>query len=353
MAMDKKSPRSEPRAPITMRDVAIAAGVSRMTVSRALKKDSPVSAETREHILKIVREMNYVPDQMAGSLTTKRSGFVAVLVPSLNNLHFAETVQALTEQLEEVGQQVLLGYTDYSIEREELLVEMMLRRRPEAVVLSYDGHSKRTIELLRRASIPVVELWERPGAPIGNTIGFSNSQASADMTRALVDLGYRNITFLCEAGDDWTRGAARRAGFVSAMDALNLDSSRVLQIGKPPILIEDGAASVPKLLAQFPDTDCIFCVSDQPAFGVLSKLRELGYSVPDDIGVAGFGNFEVSRFSTPQISTVIVDPKRIGRLAGKLIGEILSGAADSDAPLHVTVDAVPEFRGSTRRPKQA
>ncbi|MEO1779479.1 MAG: LacI family DNA-binding transcriptional regulator, partial [Pseudomonadota bacterium] len=87
-----------------MRDVARAAGVSRMTVSRALKKDSPVSVETRERILKVVRDMNYVPDQMAGSLTTKRSGFVAVLVPSLNNLHFAETVQALTEELEVIGQ---------------------------------------------------------------------------------------------------------------------------------------------------------------------------------------------------------------------------------------------------------
>jgi len=82
--------------------------------------------------------MNYVPDQLAGSLTTKRSGFVAVLVPSLNNLHFGETVQALTHVLEASGLQVLLGYTDYSAEREEQLVEMMLRRRPEAIVLSFD-----------------------------------------------------------------------------------------------------------------------------------------------------------------------------------------------------------------------
>ena len=120
-----------------MRDVARVAGVSRMTVSRALKKDSPISQETRDKILKVVRDMNYVPDQMAGSLTTKKSGFVAVLVPSLNNLHFAKTVQALTESLASIGQQILLGHTDYLMEREEQLVETMLRRRPEAIVLSY------------------------------------------------------------------------------------------------------------------------------------------------------------------------------------------------------------------------
>ena len=73
-----------------MRDVARAAGVSRMTVSRALRAEGPISDQTRQRILKVVRDMNYVPDQMAGSLATKRSGFVAVLVPSLNNLHFAK-----------------------------------------------------------------------------------------------------------------------------------------------------------------------------------------------------------------------------------------------------------------------
>ncbi|MEO0503683.1 MAG: LacI family DNA-binding transcriptional regulator, partial [Pseudomonadota bacterium] len=128
-------PDPERKTAVTMRDVARAAGVSRMTVSRALKKDSPVSEDTRQRILKVVRDMNYVPDQMAGSLTTKRSGFVAVLVPSLNNLHFAETVQALTVELEVYCQQMLLVHTDYSAEREEQLVEAMLRRRPEAIVL--------------------------------------------------------------------------------------------------------------------------------------------------------------------------------------------------------------------------
>jgi len=245
-----------------MRDVARVAGVSRRTVSRALRKDSPISQETRERILKVVRDMNYVPDQMAGSLTTKKSGFVAVLVPSLNNLHFAETVQALTEEIETSGHQILLGHTDYSAEREEHLVEAMLRRRPEAIVLSYDGHSDRTVQLLSDSRIPVVELWERPEDPIRHTIGFSNRTATAEMTNVLLNLGYRNLVFLCEGGDDWTRGAARRAGFVAAMKAAGLPDDRVMKVGKPPLSIEDGAAAGPQLCARFPSVDCIFCVSD-------------------------------------------------------------------------------------------
>lgn len=334
---------------VTMRDVARAAGVSRMTVSRALKKDSPVSSETRERILQVVRDMNYVPDQMAGSLTTKRSGFVAVLVPSLNNLHFAETVQALTQELEGIGQQVLLGYTDYSAEREEQLVETMLRRRPEAIVLSYDGHSKRTLQLLSKAHVPVIELWERPEKPIAHTVGFSNTAAAGEMTTALIERGYRNIAFLGEGEDDWTRGAARRKGFVQAMEQAGLSAHRLLLIGKPPLSIEDGAAAVPKLLANFPDTDCIFCVSDPPAFGAISALQTAGHAVPDDIGVVGFGDFEVSRFANPTITTVTVDPNTIGSATGKMIAELLE-ARDSlaEANRQISVKVQLTFRGSTK-----
>lgn len=334
---------------VTMRDVARAAGVSRMTVSRALKKDSPVSSETRERILQVVRDMNYVPDQMAGSLTTKRSGFVAALVPSLNNLHFAETVQALTLELEGIGQQVLLGYTDYSAEREEQLVETMLRRRPEAIVLSYDGHSKRTLQLLSKVRVPVIELWERPEKPIAHTVGFSNFDAAGEMTRALIQKGYKSIAFLGEGEDDWTRGAARRKGFVHAMEQAGLSSHRLLMIGKPPLSIEDGASAVPKLLSQFSDTDCIFCVSDQPAFGAISALKTVGRAVPDDIGVAGFGDFEVSRFSTPTITTVTVDPDTIGSATGKMIADLLADRNSLDGPnRQINVEVQLTFRGSTK-----
>lgn len=341
--------RAKSKTPVTMRDVARAAGVSRMTVSRALRADSPVSQDTRKRILKIVRDMNYVPDQVAGSLSTKRSGFVAVLVPSLNNLHFAETVQALTKELEDTQRQVLLGYSDYSSEREEKLVETMLRRRPEAIVLSYDGHTDRTVQLLSDAQVPVVELWERPDDPIGHTIGFSNLEAAAAMTRALIARGYRNIAFLGEADDEWTRGAARRAGWRTAMEEAGLATHRLLKIGKPPISIEDGAAAAPLLVDRFPDTDCIFCVSDAPAFGALSAFQAMGRTVPDDIGIIGFGNFEVSRFSTPSITTVTVDPQRIGQATGQLIVDLLDNPdANPDKHRHLPVDVDLSFRASTR-----
>jgi len=337
------------KSSVTMKDVADAAGVSPMTVSRALKADSPVSEETRRRILKVVNDLNYVPDQVAGSLSSKRSGFVAVLVPSLNNLHFAETVQSLTNELEKHGQQILLGYTDYSPEREERLVETMLRRRPEAIVLSYDGHSQRTKDLLSSANVPVVQIWERPDVPIQHTIGFSNEHAAFDLTNALIEKGYSKITFLGEPGRKWTRGAARRRGFIAAMEAAGLDAGRLIEVGAPPVSIEVGAAALPVLREKFPDTDCVFCVSDLPAFGLLSALKAEGVRVPDDIGIAGFGNFEVSRFASPSISTVEVDPTRIGQAAGDLIGRLLQDPNRLEEFVQIKVKSTPLMRESTRQ----
>jgi len=308
---------------VTMEDVAQAAGVSRMTVSRALKKDGLVSEHTRTRILKIVEKMNYVPDQMAGSLSTQRSGFVATLVPSINNVHYAEMIQGLTENLESHSLQVLLGYTDYSSLKEEALVENLLTRRPEAIVLPYDGHSKRTVKLLKQSQVPVFQLWETPENPIAYTIGFSNHEVARGMTEALIKLGYKNIAFLCETNDEWTRGAARRSGFTEAMQNAGLSAHRMIRFGNPPMSIKDGYFVGKNLHQYYDDVDCVFCVSDAPAFGVLKALKEQGISVPEKIGIAGFGNFEVSRYSDPTITTVQFDAKELGRSTAEAIKSLI------------------------------
>jgi len=190
---------------------------------------------------------------------------------------------------------------------------------------------------------------ERPEEPIGHTVEFSNRDAAVEMTRAFIGLGYQDITFLAEADGDKTRGAAQQSRWRAAMNAAGLSFHRLSQHGKPPLSIEDGAAVTPRLLDRFPDTDCIFCFSYMPAFGALSALRLAGRVVPDDIGVVGFGNFEVSRFASPSISTVTADPRRIGCATGQLLAEIFAESDDAEQnPKHLPVQVQAGLRDSTK-----
>lgn len=302
-----------------MADVAERAGVSTMTVSRALKKGGPISDETRRRIMAAVDELGYVLDQTAGTLSSKRSGFVATLIPSINNSNFSDTVRGIGEAIEGSGLQLLLGRTDYLVENEETLLESMLTRRPEGIILTGGSHTPRLRRLLATVGIPVVETWDLPLEPIEHVIGFSNAAAIRALTHDLHARGYRNIGFIGGTTNRDTRGADRRLGYSQAIAELGLGQPRIISFGSPPISMEQGGEAITQLLEQWPEVDAAICVSDLSAFGALMECHRRGFAVPGRIAIAGFGDFEVSRCSHPRLTTVSVDAVEIGRAAGNLL----------------------------------
>jgi LacI family transcriptional regulator, gluconate utilization system Gnt-I transcriptional repressor len=342
---------------VKMADVARAVGVSAMTVSRALRRDASIAPATRQRIQDAVQKLGYVPDRNAGSFSSQRSGFVAVLVPSLNNPHFAETASGLQDVLSPSGLELLLGHTGYRADQAERLIETMLARRPEAVIVTFDDYTEKARRLLADAGVPIIEIWERPKSPIGHVVGFSNRASAQAMAQHLIALGRKKIAYIGEAGDAGTRGAERRKGFGDAMKAAGLEGSRQIATDAPPINMEQGRAAMKALLAMWPDTDAVMCVSDPAAFGALTYCQSTGRRVPEDIAIAGFGDFEISRCALPAISTVVINGSDIGRRAGELVLELLSGAADNaqkgsrTARRNITVPATVAIRASTSSSK--
>ncbi len=309
---------------ITMKDVAAAAGVSVMTVSRAFKSDASVSGATRQRIRAVAEDMGYVFDSTAATLRTQKTGFVAVLIPSINNANFADTVDALSDKLGAAGMQVLLGYDQYRTDIEENLIEQMLRRKPEAIVVTGGNHSPRARKLLQGAGIPVVETWDLPADPIGHVVGFSNAATMSAMVDHLASRGWTRIAFI--GGDDNgdTRGADRRRGFIAAMQRHGLDATRLISAGKPPISMREGADAMTRLLATHPDTQAVVCVSDLTAFGALTECQRRGIHVPRDIAIAGFGAYEIAGISNPTITTINPHPRVIGATAAEVILHLLN-----------------------------
>ncbi len=303
----------------TMLDVAIVAGVSAMTVSRALRNGSSIAPETRDRIKKAVDQLGYVLDQSAGGLSSKRTGFVAALIPSINNSNFADSARGLTDALEGSGLQLLLGYTDYSVEKEEVLIESMLKRRPEAIVVTGGVHTARGRKLLENAGVPVVETWDLPVNPIQHVVGFSNADASSALVEYLYANGYRKIAFIGGTTNRDTRGADRRAGYEAAIKRLGLEGNRIISFGTPPITMKQGGEAIVRLIEQWPDVEAAVCVSDLSAFGALMECHRRGWQVPERVAIAGFGDFEISGTCHPAITTVGVDCFNIGFKAGKLL----------------------------------
>jgi LacI family transcriptional regulator, gluconate utilization system Gnt-I transcriptional repressor len=316
--------------PVTMADVAARVGVSKMTVSRALNRDARSSRgpseALRQRVLQACDDMGYVIDRTARTFSSQRSGFVAAVIPSLNNSNFSETAQGITAAVQPDGLQLLLGHSDYRIETEEQLVMAMLTRRPEGVILTGGSHTPRTRAMLQAAGIPVVETWDLPLEPIEHTVGFSNAEASAAMVRHLHARGYRHIAFIGGTSNRDTRGADRRRGYTEAIRELGLPDGRVISFGQPPISMAQGAEAVVQLVRQWPDVDAVVCVSDLCAFGALTECQRRGWPVPQRIAIAGFGDFEVAKNCHPRLTTVALDCAAIGRAAGELLLRAIAAA---------------------------
>ncbi len=338
---------------VTMADIAARVGVSKMTVSRALSREGSSRRSTsealRQRILQACQEMGYVIDQTARTFSSKRSGFVAALVPALNNSNFSDTAHGLTAALESSGLQVLLGYTDYDAATEERLLRAMLSRRPEGVVVTGGTHTPAARRLLKAAGIPVVETWDLPAPPIEHCVGFSNAEAVAQLVRQLHAQGYRRIAFIGGVPQSDARGADRRRGFERAMHELGLDPTRQLSVGNAPVSMDHGAQGVVHLLDRWPDTQALVCVSDHPAFGAMSECQRRGIAVPGRLAIAGFGGFEVGANCHPRLTTVAIDCFGIGRAAGELLQRAIEAAREDRrlAPETILIPFRVELRGST------
>lgn len=320
-----------------MADVARHAGVSTMTVSRALRHDGIVSKATREKIEAAVNALGYVLDQSAGSLSSGRTGFIAALVPSINNSNFADTARGITDALENSGLDLLLGYTDYSMEKEEKLIESMLRRRPEGMILTGSTHSAKARRLLRNAGIPVIETWDVPSDPVDQVVGFSNKEAMALLVRTLADeRGYRRFGYIGGTTERDTRGNQRKEGFLQALAELGLPEGRVISFGIPPISTEQGGQAIVSMLERWPDTEVVLCVSDLSAFGALMECQRRGMKVPGDIAIAGFGDYEISASCYPRITTINVGCYDIGQLAAERVLQALQGKGHGSGEMILT-----------------
>ncbi len=311
-----------------MRDVADAANVSLITVSRAFRQPELVLPQTRSRIEEAAKETGYVPNLAARSLQLNRTHIVAVLLPALNNSIFAVTAQGISDVFEPRGYQIMvgnLGDNRYR-EAEERLVSAFLGRRPDGIVLTAADHSENTRRLLTNSGIPVVEIWSATPKPIDMSVGVSNIEAARAMVLDLARTGYRNIGLLTGqyVGNQITDDRLR--GYELALKELGRPLRPELIVKTPvPLNLDSGGIGLMRLMEQAPEVDAVFCAGDVFAHGALLACLAKGIDVPGRVAVAGIGDLELSSRLPPGLTTVRVNGYDLGRRAARMILAELDG----------------------------
>ena len=319
---------------VTLHDVAAHAGVSPQTVSRAIRMPNLVSESTLAVVRSSIAETGYVPNLAASNLASNRSMTVAALVPAVSYSVFAETIHGLDAVLSAKGYHLFIGSTDYDSAREEELIRAFLGRRPDGIIVVGTAHTPAARAMLAGAKVPVVETWSWTDEPIDSLVGFSNREAITAVVDYVHSRGYQHPTFAGWLTGSDSRALDRRLAFEQRMGELYPgETIRVVDSGADGISIEAGRSLLDRALRHHPETDVLLCASDIFATGALLEAQARGISVPDQLAICGFGDFELSRQLSPALTTVSTPNLEIGRRAGELLLSRMHGETDEPSSL--------------------
>jgi DNA-binding LacI/PurR family transcriptional regulator len=309
----------------TIRDVAAEAGVSIATVSRALNGRAPIAAETALRVQAAVKALGFRANRTGRELRAGVSRTVGVLIPSLANPVFAESVSGIQDAAREAGWSVLIASSAYDAERESEEVDNLLSHRVGGLLLTVsDADHSATLDALDREAMPYVLLYNQPDRADRASATIDNVAAGRDATRALIAAGHTRIAMVVGRFAASDRSKQRYRGFSEALAERGLEQSALIELefDAPEV----GAAA--RYLLTGPDRPtALFCSTDLLALRVMALLRDAGLSVPGDVAVVGFDGIAVGRLTEPSLATITQPSHEMGRRAFLHLLARLEGAA--------------------------
>ncbi len=343
--------------PVTLRDVAVRAGVHPATASRALNPETRilVSEDTARRVLDAAAALGYHPNPVARSLRTRRSHTVGVLIPDLNNPLFPPIVRGLEDRLAAAGYVALIGNTDSDDERERLVFEQMRARHVDGLVLATARLHHPLLAEASRADLPVVLInrlaqdYSFPSVSVDNERGVRMAVAH------LSALGHRRIAHIA-GPQEMSTGLSRYRGFVTAMESGGLQVDPDLIVFAKAFTVEEGLRCSRLLLDRVagragragpPGCTAIAAGNDMLAVGCYAALDDAGLSCPEDISVVGFNDMPFIDRLRPPLTTIRFPHYQVGTEAAQLLLERIAEHAGPVKILYLAPELV--IRGSTAR----
>jgi len=322
---------------VTSFDIAFKAGVSQATVSRALRGSPLVSAETRQRVQAVAKELNYKVDKNASSLRRQRASTLALLLfedptsdDSLINPFFLSMLASITRATARQGHDLLVSFQQMS---DDWHADYQDSHRADGVILLGYGDYlayRSKLERLVEEGTHFVRWGSAVEDQHGASIGCDNRQGGQSAARHLLSLGRRRIAFLGTATLQCPEFLDRYLGYADALAAAGLKPDERLRVDASDSTEEVGHDAMASLLARGVEFDAVFAASDLLAIGAMRALAEAGRRVPEDVSVVGFDDLPMAGFANPALTTVAQDTRLAGeRLVACVIDQIRGEPVDS------------------------
>ena len=343
----KLLPMSERERP-KISDVALRAGVSPATVSRALSQPTLVKPQTRARITAAVSALGYVRDGAARALASRSSGAVGIVVPTIDNAIFSRAIQALQSRLAEAGHRLLVASHEYNGAAEAAAVRSLLEHGADAIVLVGVEHADDVWSLLDATPLPVVLTWSL--AESHDCVGFDNRAAGRLAAEHLLALGHRRFGMISGMLHHNDRAKARLAGVREALAIARLDLPE-WRLSQQPFSLGGGRSGLSTLLSLDEPPTAVIGGNDLLAIGALFEAQSRGLDVPRDLSIVGFDNLELSAHVMPGLTTIHLPTGDLGRLAAELVLARLQSDRSHDKPARRFIELPVELvvRKSTGR----
>ncbi len=303
-----------------MKDIAADLGLSLVTISKVLHDHPDIGEETRQRVLKRVKELRYQPNVAARSLATGRSYLIGLVVPDLLHPFFAEVAKSLARTLRKRDYSLIIASSEEDPKIEEQEIEHMVARRLDGLVIAAATTSRVLLERLDEQKQAYVLVDRSFSGLSANFVGVDDIAVGSMATQHLIDRGCKRIAHI--RGRDNSTGADRLEGYRRAIRTAKLNLSEKYIILRDTVDTESrrqGEEAMQRLLSLKPRPDGVFCYNDPMAIGAMDAILAAGLRIPEDVAIIGCGNLHYDDSLRVPLSSIDQQSKLIGERAGKLI----------------------------------
>lgn len=297
---------------LTIKQIAEMANVSRATVSRVLNDSGYVSVDARKRVLETIEKTGYVPSQHAKSLRTKQTKVIGVILPKISTETSSRVVDGLNNVFQEYGYHILLTTTNLESDKEIEYLRLLKSRQVDGIILLATNTDELLAAEIEQLNIPVVAIGQEFNRV--SCVVYDDYHAARDLTQMIIDKGYRKIAFIGVDEADKAVGYLRKKAFLDVM-AENGLNAREEWLAVTSFDLVAGYEAMKTIIEQAGENrlpEAVFAVTDRLAIGAMQYLKEKNIRIPQQIGVAGIGASDLSRYVQPALTTVEYYNKEAG-----------------------------------------